>query len=118
MVNNIHHYHIQSASVEAMEEWVQRLHELVQYWKARKQADLATHVAVKQANRRLVPLHGAYHDKSDHPFPEENMALFMNEVEEVDAPRSIANSQIWNYCTVSGCQSIMVSFHVDQRGAG
>jgi aromatic ring hydroxylase len=101
-----------------MEEWVQRLHELVQYWKARKQADLATHVAVKQANHRLVPLHDAYHDKSDHSFPEENMALFMDEVEEVDELRTIANSQIWNYCTVSGCQNILVSFHGDQRGAG
>jgi hypothetical protein len=36
------------------------------------------------------------------------MALFMNEVEEVEEARTIANSQIWNVCTVSGCRSIVV----------
>lgn len=90
-----------------MEEWVQSLYQLIQYWKARKQADLATHMAVKQANHKLVPLHDVYHEANEQPY-QETMALFMNEVEEVEEARTIANSQIWNMCTVSGCRSILV----------
>src|ERR1700681_3243589 len=90
-----------------MEDWVQNLYQLVQYWQARKQADLATQVAVKQANHKLIPLHDVYHEASDQPY-QETMALFMNEVEEVEEARTTANSQIWNMCTVSGCQSITV----------
>jgi hypothetical protein len=97
-----------AATPDAMEEWVQSLYQLTQYWKARKQADLATHVAVKQANHRLVPLHDVYHEHGEQPY-QETMALFMDEVEEVEESRTVANSQIWNICTVNGCQSIVVS---------
>jgi hypothetical protein len=48
-----------------------------------------------------------YHEANEQPY-QETMALFMNEVEEVEEARTIANSQIWNVCTVSGCRSIVV----------
>ncbi|CAO3667957.1 unnamed protein product [Umbelopsis ramanniana] len=97
---------LQAATPDAMEDWVQSLYQLIQYWKARKQADLATHVAVKQANHRLVPLHDVYHEHGEQPY-QETLALFMDEVEEVEESRTVANSQIWNICTVNGCQSIV-----------
>ncbi|RPB10634.1 hypothetical protein P167DRAFT_537550 [Morchella conica CCBAS932] len=79
------------------DEWVTRLHDLIRYWKARDQDDLA--ILRKTRNENLRELN----------IDEEMESIIGQFARKWEVSRSIASAEIFNVCGMSSCRAITIS---------
>ncbi|PWW73126.1 hypothetical protein C7212DRAFT_347149 [Tuber magnatum] len=88
---------LQGYDQRTRDEWVTRLKDLVKYWRARDNEDLATIRRTRDANLKLLNL------------DEEMESAIGQFARKWEVSRSIASGEIFNVCGLSSCRAITMS---------
>lgn len=88
---------LQAFNKETKQEWMNRMRELVEYWKLRTADDMALLKSVRQANLAKLDI-------------DEEMEAHLGQfAEKWEVSRAIASPQLFNMCGISCCRAITVS---------
>lgn len=98
VMNNGLTIRLQAYNEATKKEWVQRLQELVRYWKMRLADDMTLLKAVRDQNLKR------------HDIDEEMEAYLGQFGEKWEVTRSVASPKIFHMCGISCCRAITVCF--------
>ena len=97
---------LQAYNEETKNEWLKRLGQLVEYWKARLADDMNQFKSVRQENLRSLDI------------DEEAESLLGQFGRKWEVTRSVASPQLFNMCGISSCRTITMSgflYHKPRR---
>ena len=88
---------LRSFNTVTRKEWIARLTDIAEYWKARTTADMNAYKVVRQANFERLKL-------------DEEMESFIGQAaKKWEVSRSVASPELFNMCGISSCRAITVS---------
>ncbi|KIW87224.1 uncharacterized protein Z519_12127 [Cladophialophora bantiana CBS 173.52] len=88
---------LQAYSKQTRHEWVQRMKDLVKYWKLRTAAEMDTFKAIRKANLEQLNV------------DEEMEAIIGQFAKKWEVSRSEASPELYNMCAIGSCRSITIS---------